>query len=86
MASPEVFRMCSSHSKDVIFQDPSFVACGASWRPWLSPAAGSDSEPRVDFRMDESSDVPILEERSSSPIDFLQDQWLVGTDIENIER
>lgn len=48
--------------------------------------AGSDSEPRLDFRMDESSDVPILEERSSSPIDFLQDQWLVGTDIENIER
>ncbi|XP_075885458.1 regulator of G-protein signaling 7-binding protein B-like isoform X2 [Nelusetta ayraudi] len=47
---------------------------------------GSDSEPRLDFRMDESSDVPILEERSSSPIDFLQDQWLVGTDIENIER
>lgn len=36
--------------------------------------------------MDESSDVPILEERSSSPIDFLQEQWLVGNDIENIER
>uniref|UniRef100_A0A3Q3WLQ5 Uncharacterized protein n=1 Tax=Mola mola TaxID=94237 RepID=A0A3Q3WLQ5_MOLML len=42
--------------------------------------------PKVDFRMDESSDVPILEERSISPIDFLQEQWLVGTDIENIER
>lgn len=47
---------------------------------------GTDSEPKVDFRMDESSDVPILEERSISPIDFLQEQWLVGTDIENIER
>ncbi|KAM3600393.1 uncharacterized protein V6R79_022715 [Siganus canaliculatus] len=46
----------------------------------------TDSEPKVDFRMDESSDVPILEERSSSPTDFLQEQWLVGTDIENIER
>ncbi|XP_058473381.1 complement component C6 isoform X2 [Solea solea] len=46
----------------------------------------TDSEPKVDFRMDESSDVPILEERSSSPTDFPQEQWLVGTDIENIER
>lgn len=47
---------------------------------------GTDSEPRVDFRLDESSDVPILEDRSSSPIDFPQEQWLVGNDIENIER
>uniref|UniRef100_A0A3Q3FV29 Regulator of G protein signaling 7 binding protein b n=1 Tax=Labrus bergylta TaxID=56723 RepID=A0A3Q3FV29_9LABR len=46
----------------------------------------TDSEPKLDFRVDESSDVPILEERSSSPIDFLTEQWLVGTDIENIER
>uniref|UniRef100_A0A3Q2WSD9 Regulator of G protein signaling 7 binding protein b n=1 Tax=Haplochromis burtoni TaxID=8153 RepID=A0A3Q2WSD9_HAPBU len=46
----------------------------------------TDSEPRVDFRLDESSDVPILEDRSSSPIDFPQEQWLVGNDIENIER
>lgn len=52
----------------------------------LSGPEGTDSEPRVDFRMDESSDAPILEDRSSSPIDFLQEQWLVGTDIENIER
>ena len=52
----------------------------------LSGPEGTDSEPRVDYRVDESSDVPILEERSSSPIDFLQEQWLVGTDIENIER
>lgn len=47
---------------------------------------GTDSEPRLDLRMDESSDVPILEERSSSPIDFPQEQWLVGMDIQNIER
>ncbi|XP_059213661.1 complement component C6 [Centropristis striata] len=46
----------------------------------------TDSEPRLDFRVDESSDVPILEERSSSPIDFPQEQLLVGMDIENIER
>ncbi|KAA8584654.1 hypothetical protein FQN60_008439, partial [Etheostoma spectabile] len=47
---------------------------------------GTDSEPRLDLRIDESSDVPILEERSSSPIDFPQEQWLVGMDIQNIER
>uniref|UniRef100_A0A3P9I5V7 Regulator of G protein signaling 7 binding protein b n=1 Tax=Oryzias latipes TaxID=8090 RepID=A0A3P9I5V7_ORYLA len=46
----------------------------------------TDSDPKVDFRVDESSDIPILEDRSSSPIDFPQEQWLVGTDIENIER
>lgn len=36
--------------------------------------------------MDESLDIPILEEQSSSPTEFLQEQWLVVTDIENIER
>ncbi|KAM9841536.1 regulator of G-protein signaling 7-binding protein B-like [Aulostomus maculatus] len=46
----------------------------------------TESEPKMDFRVDESSDVPILEDRSSSPIDFPHDAWLVGTDIENIER
>ncbi|XP_034047521.1 regulator of G-protein signaling 7-binding protein B isoform X2 [Thalassophryne amazonica] len=46
----------------------------------------TDSEPKVDFRMDESSDVPILEDRSSSPVDEPQESWLVGADIENIER
>ncbi|XP_033502624.2 complement component C6 isoform X2 [Epinephelus lanceolatus] len=45
----------------------------------------TDSEPRLDLRVDESSDVPILEDRSSSPIDFPQEQWLVGMDIQNIE-
>ncbi|XP_056147016.1 regulator of G-protein signaling 7-binding protein B-like isoform X2 [Lampris incognitus] len=49
---------------------------------------GKDSypEPKVDFKVDESSDIPILEDRSSSPIDYPQEPWLVGTDIENIER
>uniref|UniRef100_A0A8C2X474 Regulator of G protein signaling 7 binding protein b n=1 Tax=Cyclopterus lumpus TaxID=8103 RepID=A0A8C2X474_CYCLU len=46
----------------------------------------TDSEPRLDLRLDESSDVPILEDRSSSPIDFPHEQWLVGMDIQNIER
>ncbi|XP_063066078.1 regulator of G-protein signaling 7-binding protein B [Engraulis encrasicolus] len=43
-------------------------------------------EPNVDCKVDESSDIPILEERSSSPLDFPQDHWMVCTDIENIER
>ncbi|KAM4634762.1 regulator of G-protein signaling 7-binding protein B-like [Polymixia lowei] len=49
---------------------------------------GKDSfpEPKLDFKMDESSDVPILEDCSSSPIDYPQEPGLVGTDIENIER
>ncbi|XP_077593378.1 regulator of G-protein signaling 7-binding protein B-like isoform X1 [Stigmatopora nigra] len=46
----------------------------------------TDSEPKMDFRVDESSDVPILEDRSSSPIDYPNDPWLVGVHIENIER
>uniref|UniRef100_G3Q1A8 Regulator of G protein signaling 7 binding protein b n=1 Tax=Gasterosteus aculeatus TaxID=69293 RepID=G3Q1A8_GASAC len=41
---------------------------------------------KLDFRVDESSDVPILDDRSSSPTDFPQEQWLVGMDIQNIER
>ncbi|XP_075935886.1 regulator of G-protein signaling 7-binding protein B-like [Anarhichas minor] len=45
-----------------------------------------NSDPRLDFRADESSDVPILDDRSSSPIDFPHQQWLVGMDIQNIER
>ncbi|TSX03288.1 Complement component C6 [Bagarius yarrelli] len=42
-------------------------------------------ESNADCRVDESSDVPILEERSSSPVDFPHESWLVCTDIENIE-
>lgn len=47
---------------------------------------GPETEPKMDFRVDESSDVPILEDRSSSPIDFPHELWLVETDIDNIER
>ncbi|KAJ7988451.1 hypothetical protein DPEC_G00323680 [Dallia pectoralis] len=49
---------------------------------------GKDSyaEPRLDFKMDECSDVPILEDRSSSPVDYPHESWLVCTDIENIDR
>ncbi|XP_028827066.1 regulator of G-protein signaling 7-binding protein B [Denticeps clupeoides] len=49
---------------------------------------GNDSfpEPNQDCRADESSDVPILEDRSSSPVDFPQESWMVCTDIENTEK
>lgn len=63
----------------------SYLQCLSVFLSLFGPG-GTDSEPKVDFRVDESSDIPILEDRSSSPIDFPPDQWLVGTDIENIER
>ncbi|XP_036383896.1 regulator of G-protein signaling 7-binding protein A [Megalops cyprinoides] len=49
---------------------------------------GKDSNPapRIDCKVDESSDIPILEDTSSSPIDCPQYSWLVSTDIENTER
>lgn len=49
---------------------------------------GNDAcpEPNMDCRVDESSDVPMLEDRSSSPVDFPQESWVVCADIENIER
>ncbi len=40
----------------------------------------------MDYKVDESSDVPILEDRSSSPVDFPQESWVVCTGIENIKR
>ncbi|XP_019387680.1 PREDICTED: regulator of G-protein signaling 7-binding protein isoform X1 [Crocodylus porosus] len=40
----------------------------------------------VDSKMEESSEVPILEDTSSSPIDIQQHSWQVSTDIENAER
>ncbi len=43
-------------------------------------------EPNMDYKVDESSDVPILEDRSSSPVDFPQESWVVCTGIENIKR
>ena len=54
----------------------------------IVPCLGKDmyAEARVDFKVDESSDVPILDDSSSSPLFNHQDPWLVGTDIDNIER
>ncbi|XP_030644196.1 regulator of G-protein signaling 7-binding protein A isoform X2 [Chanos chanos] len=41
---------------------------------------------RIESKMDESSDIPILEDTSSSPMDYPQSYLLVSTDIDNIER
>ncbi|KAG5834799.1 regulator of G-protein signaling 7-binding protein A-like [Anguilla rostrata] len=46
----------------------------------------SDTEPIVDCRIDESSDVPILEDRWSPPMDCLHYSWLMYTDMESTER
>ena len=40
----------------------------------------------MDFKVDESSDAPMLDERSPSPSDCPPDAWLVDADIDNIER
>ncbi|XP_055017800.1 regulator of G-protein signaling 7-binding protein A isoform X2 [Boleophthalmus pectinirostris] len=40
----------------------------------------------LDTRLDESSDIPILEDTSSSPTDCPQLCWLLATDIDNIEK
>ncbi|XP_069379756.1 regulator of G-protein signaling 7-binding protein A isoform X1 [Paralichthys olivaceus] len=42
--------------------------------------------PGVDSKIEESSDIPILEDTSSSPTDCPQLCWLVANDIENIEK
>lgn len=42
--------------------------------------------PVLDSKIEESSDIPILEDTSSSPTDCPQLCWLVATDIENIEK
>ncbi|XP_030273507.1 regulator of G-protein signaling 7-binding protein A isoform X2 [Sparus aurata] len=49
---------------------------------------GKDScgPPGVDSKIEEGSDIPILEDTSSSPTDCPQLCWLVATDIENIEK
>ncbi|XP_077203344.1 regulator of G-protein signaling 7-binding protein isoform X3 [Paroedura picta] len=39
-----------------------------------------------DSKVEESSEVPILEDTSSSPTDIQQHLWQVSTDIENTER
>ncbi|XP_075302858.1 regulator of G-protein signaling 7-binding protein-like isoform X2 [Opisthocomus hoazin] len=40
----------------------------------------------LDTKVEESSEVPILEDTSSSPTDIRQNLWQVSTDIENSER
>ncbi|NWR59469.1 R7BP protein, partial [Bucorvus abyssinicus] len=40
----------------------------------------------LDTKVEESSEVPILEDTSSSPTDIQQHLWQVSTDIENTER
>ncbi|XP_066472994.1 regulator of G-protein signaling 7-binding protein isoform X2 [Tiliqua scincoides] len=40
----------------------------------------------TDSKVEESSEVPILEDTSSSPADIQQHLWQVSTDIENTER
>ena len=54
----------------------------------LSVLPGKDScgAAKLESKTDESSDIPILEDTSSSPNDCPQLCWLVATDIENIER
>ncbi|KAJ8347019.1 hypothetical protein SKAU_G00284200 [Synaphobranchus kaupii] len=46
----------------------------------------SDAEPSVDCRVEDSSDVPILEDRWSPPMDCLHYSWLMCTDMENTQR
>ncbi|XP_074022622.1 regulator of G-protein signaling 7-binding protein isoform X2 [Numenius arquata] len=40
----------------------------------------------LDTKVEESSEVPILEDTSSSPTDIQQHLWQVSTDIDNTER
>ncbi|ETE63473.1 Regulator of G-protein signaling 7-binding protein [Ophiophagus hannah] len=40
----------------------------------------------LDSKLEESSEAPILEETSSSPVEIQQHLWQVSTDIENTER
>ncbi|XP_053557301.1 regulator of G-protein signaling 7-binding protein [Bombina bombina] len=40
----------------------------------------------IDYKMEESSEIPILEDTSSSPVDIQQQCWQLSTDIENTER
>lgn len=40
----------------------------------------------LDTKVEESSEVPILEDTSLSPTDIQQHLWQVSTDIENTER
>lgn len=40
----------------------------------------------LDTKVEENSEVPILEDTSLSPTDIQQHLWQVSTDIDNTER
>ncbi|MEE6509356.1 hypothetical protein FKM82_025735 [Ascaphus truei] len=40
----------------------------------------------IDYKMEESSEIPILDDTSSLPLDIQLHCWQVSTDIENTER
>ncbi|KFQ43717.1 Regulator of G-protein signaling 7-binding protein, partial [Nestor notabilis] len=47
----------------------------------------SGAPPKIlDTKVEEGSEVPFLEDTSSSPTDIQQHLWQVSTDIENTER
>lgn len=73
------------HSLSLCFDE----YCGYTCKTfYLMCTQGKDScgPPGVDTKIEESSDIPILEDTSSSPTDCPQLCWLVATDIENIEK
>ncbi|MFT7811805.1 regulator of G-protein signaling 7-binding protein isoform X1 [Arapaima gigas] len=52
----------------------------------IFPGKEIHTAPKVDSKADESSDIPILEDTSSSPVDCPQYSFLVSNDVDNIER
>uniref|UniRef100_A0A8C9PDQ2 Regulator of G protein signaling 7 binding protein n=1 Tax=Spermophilus dauricus TaxID=99837 RepID=A0A8C9PDQ2_SPEDA len=52
-------------------------------RKGKEPGGGMKS---LDCKIEESAEIPALEDSSSSPIDSQQHSWQVSTDIENTER
>lgn len=53
---------------------------------WLFAGRDPCGPHGVDSKAEDSSDIPILEDTSSSHTDCPQLCWLVATDIENIEK
>lgn len=58
----------------------------ASFSNSMVPGKDPCSLPSVDRKVEENSDVPILEDTSSSPSEGPPLTWLVATDIANIEK
>ncbi|XP_046312143.1 regulator of G-protein signaling 7-binding protein isoform X3 [Marmota monax] len=52
-------------------------------RKGKEPGGGMKS---LDCKIEESAEIPALEDSSSSPTDSQQHSWQVSTDIENTER